>query len=199
MEEVSEREQRVNVGGRLGLLGVVLIVACLLVAACSGGSDGESTGTSLPGSDGSSEEAEEDVPQPDPVDITLTATLSGTQVSLEGTATVPDGARLLYDMRHPSLTDPTVCQTAGRSCYAVGTALVEEGRWSASVDVAAWPPGEVNVSASFQMVLRVEGEEQSSEIVDLYGEKGERIIGEMVVEGVEETFAIARTTIVIPG
>ncbi len=166
----------------------LLALFSLAAVACSSSTEDDPTATTI---------APEDLPQPDPVAITLAATLVGSQVNLSGTATVPDGAKVSYELRHPSLTDPAVCQVAGVSCLAVGAVPVTAGQWSATVDMAGWPAGTVSVWAGFQMNIGME-EGQPTEIIELYGEHGERIEGESVIQVGEDRHAEARTTIEVP-
>ncbi len=190
MEKATGRERRLTIGGRrrLGVAIAMLAFLVLTAVACSSGTSDDPPATTV---------APEDLPQPDPVAITLAATLAGDQVMLSGTATVPDGAKVSYELRHPSLTDPAVCQVAGVSCLAVGAVPVAAGQWSATVDMTGWPAGTVSVWAGFQMDIGME-EGQPTEIIELYGENGERITGESVIQVGEERHAEARTSIDLP-
>jgi hypothetical protein len=97
--------------------------------------------------------------------------IEGETLHLSGRATLPDSAWIIYAAHH--IEEP---QTRVR-----GYARVANERFSARADVPDWPPGEIAVDAHFQILLPER--EQPEAVVDLFGEKGERMTGGDVVEG----------------
>lgn len=105
------------------------------------------------------------------VEISVRAAVEGETLNLRGRATVPDGAWITYAAYHAEKPQTRV----------TGYARVADGRFSARADVSGWPPGEIAVDAHFQILLP--GREQPEAVVELFGEKGERMTGADVVEG----------------
>jgi hypothetical protein len=96
--------------------------------------------------------------------VTVAAAVDGQRVSVIGTATVPDGALIAYELLHLDEFEVTE-----------GHAEVSDGGFEFIADLAGWPAGEVEVWVAFQTILGTA--EQPQEVIDLYGEMGENISG----------------------
>jgi len=94
---------------------------------------------------------------------------------VEGTATVPDGALITYEVGDPSdvLADDEMA-------FAAGNAAVTDESFAFEVPVEGWPRGRVNVWVAFQTVVGLD--EQPAEVIELYGELGEHMEGDDVIE-----------------
>jgi hypothetical protein len=106
-----------------------------------------------------------------PVRMTLRAALETGKVRLSGTASVPDGAWIIY----------VVYRKAAPGTRANGFARVRGGRYAAVVDVRGWPPGRIAVDAHFQILLP--GRRQPAAVIERFGRMGERMTGPTVVKG----------------
>ncbi|MBI1181240.1 MAG: hypothetical protein GC201_11835 [Alphaproteobacteria bacterium] len=155
--------QRFDVFAPARICGVAL-AACLLLAACS--------------RSGAADTA---------VAIAVDAVLSGDTLSIDGKATVPDGAWIVYAAYR--VETPQTRET--------GYARVADGRFSATADVSGWPAGAIQVDAHFQTMLPAK--RQPPAVIERYGESGERMTGPSVVEGGESfRAAIASATVQKP-
>jgi hypothetical protein len=105
------------------------------------------------------------------VAITVQATLHGDRLRIRGTATVPDGALIIY---------AAYLAKAPRT-RKVGYARVSGQRYAAEVDVSRWPAGKIAVDAHFQ--IRLPARKQPADVVARYGANGERMTGPNVVRG----------------
>lgn len=111
-------------------------------------------------------------PTADPVAVTVTAApaAAGT-LELSGTATVPDGALIVYEVtQFPSddLADDRLAE---------GSAPVKGGRYTAAVDVADFHSGQADVWVAFQTIG------QPDEVTELYGDEGQQITGDVSEAG----------------
>jgi hypothetical protein len=120
-----------------------------------------------------------------PVQFTIHAALTDGKVRLTGTATVPDGAWIIY----------VVYRADAPLTRSRNFARVEDGRYAAAVDVSAWPPGKIAIDAHFQILLP--GRKQPDAVVARYGPNGERMVGPTVVKGGEGFRAAVVSTSVI--
>jgi len=125
-----------------------------------------------------------DTPPP-PVNMTLHAGLDGPKLTVEGDCSVPNGALIIYVAYLPKTPAKRI----------QGYAMVNHGHYKATIDVGAWPAGEIKVDADFQVYLQ--GLKQPDEVIALYGEKGERMTGPQVVQGGASFRAAATSTSVI--
>lgn len=121
------------------------------------------------------------------VAISVGAELDGGTLHIRGTATVPDHAWIIYG----------VYVVADPQRRIVGYAQVSEGRFAALADVTAWPAGEIEVDAHFQ--IRLPARKQPKSVIARYGPNGERMHGEAVVQGGGGfRAAVASTTVTKP-
>jgi hypothetical protein len=104
-----------------------------------------------------------------PVELTLSPRLSGRRLYIEGTATVPDGALIAFEV---TPVDPGVETVEG-------TTAVRDSAFSEVVELTGWPPGEMEVWVAFQTILGTDAS-QPDHILELYGPMGERMVGAQV-------------------
>lgn len=122
-----------------------------------------------------------------PVTISVRASLQGDSLRIRGTATVPDGAWIIYAAYRPD---------APRT-RATGYARVAHRRWAADVDVAGWPPGRIAVDAHFQILLP--RRKQPAAVIARYGPRGARMTGpDVVAGGAGFRAAVASTAVTKP-
>ncbi len=104
------------------------------------------------------------------VALTLTPTVRGSRLTLAGTTDLPDGAILIYEVRHERWS------AAGeRQWLRDGRMVVEDGAFSARVRLGSWPAGTLDAWIAFQTVLP-EGQ-QPEAMIALFGDLGQRIGG----------------------
>jgi hypothetical protein len=121
------------------------------------------------------------------VTISVQATLYGDMLRIRGTATVPDGALIIY---------AAYLAKAPRT-RMVGFARVSGQRYAAEVDVSRWPAGKIAVDAHFQ--IRLPGRKQPADVIARYGANGERMTGPKVVHGgLGFRAAVVSTSVVRP-
>ncbi|MFA9445328.1 hypothetical protein [Egicoccus sp. AB-alg6-2] len=101
------------------------------------------------------------------VAVTVSATVEDGAVTAEGTATVPDGALLAFELRHDETFE-----------VIDGYTEVQDGTYTFSQDLGDWPAGDVEVWVAFQTELV--GAEQPAEVRERYGENGEGMTGDQV-------------------
>jgi hypothetical protein len=106
------------------------------------------------------------------VSLTMTARQEQKHLLIEGRTDLPDGARIAWEV---SPSDPSVPN------HSDGLADVSGGRWSASVDVADWQSGNVEVWAAFQTILGTK-ETQMPDIITKFGPMGEKLTGPNVTQ-----------------
>jgi hypothetical protein len=104
-----------------------------------------------------------------PVELTLSPRLSGRRLYIEGTATVPDGALIAFEV---TPVDPGVETVEG-------TTAVRDSAFSEVVELTGWPPGEMEVWVAFQTILGSNGS-QPDRVLELYGPMGKRVVGAQV-------------------
>lgn len=105
------------------------------------------------------------------VHLTLSASLIGDLLTIEGTTDLPNRTILMYKVS-PVAPDPISTDA---------TVAVLDGRYAAQVDLSGWPSGTVEVWVGFQMFLS-NGQTQPQEVIERYGERGEYLYGENVTE-----------------
>jgi hypothetical protein len=105
------------------------------------------------------------------VALTLSAGLNGVVLNIQGTTNLPNRAVLLYK----------VSQVAPDPMTTDGTLAVLDGRYGTQVDLSGWPSGTIEVWVGFQPVFG-NSEKQPEEILERYGERGEYLYGENVIE-----------------
>lgn len=105
------------------------------------------------------------------VAISVHADVESGTLRVRGTATVPDGAWIMY----------AAYRAAAPQTRATGYTQVDDEEFAAQLDVSSWPTGELAVDVHFQMLLP--GRRQPDPVVARFGPNGERMIGENVIEG----------------
>ncbi len=104
------------------------------------------------------------------VELEASASVVDDVLIVEGSATVPDGARIDYQLDEPLADLPD------EAAFAGGNAIVSDESFTFEEPVTGLATDEVNVWISFQTPG------QPVEIVALYGEAGENIESDNVVE-----------------
>jgi peptidoglycan hydrolase-like protein with peptidoglycan-binding domain len=104
-----------------------------------------------------------------------TARRSGSTISVSGTATVPDGAFVAYE----------VVPARGGMSMKEGAARVQSGRFSFDTNVSGFPSGPVEVWVAFVTILGgpTYDAKQPNAVIDLYGGMGQNITGPDVTPG----------------
>ena len=105
------------------------------------------------------------------VHLTLSLGLQGRMLNIQGLTDLPDRAVLLYRVSH----------VAPDSRSTDGTLAVLDGGYATQVDLSDWPSGTVEVWVGFQPVFG-NSEQQPEEVIELYGERGEFLHGENVID-----------------
>ena len=99
--------------------------------------------------------------------MTPVVRLDGRALLVKGTANLPDGAVLDYQV-----------WDEGRAGHAVnGVATVQDGEFNFWTDLSGWPAGEASVNIRFAVGWDTT---QPQNVVDTYGGSGERMTGEQV-------------------
>lgn len=105
------------------------------------------------------------------VDLDAEARWEQRTLSVEGRATVPDGAVVSWQATHA--LHPSFCED--------GVAEVAGGRFAVTLDTSEWPRGGVELWLAFQTVPAT-GASQPDTVIARYGQKGEHMTGDQVVE-----------------
>ena len=105
------------------------------------------------------------------VNLTLSLGLQGSVLNIQGRTDLPNRAVLLYKVSH----------VAPDSRSTDGTLAVLNGEYATQVDLSGWPSGTVEVWVGFQPVFG-NSEQQPQEVIELYGERGEYLHGENVID-----------------
>lgn len=122
-----------------------------------------------------------------PVAISVRAVVEDDTLHIRGSATVPDGAWIIYAAYR--LEEPQRRVT--------GYAQVEDEQFAAQIAASRWPAGKISVDAHFQVMLPAR--KQPDSVIDRFGPNGERMTGKDVVEGGGSfRAAIASTSVVKP-
>jgi hypothetical protein len=106
-----------------------------------------------------------------PVSIAVHASVEGQTLRIRGTATVPDGAWIIY----------AAYRTSKPAMRDKGYAQVRDNRFTAAVDISRWPPGTITVDANFQTLLP--SRQQPRVVIERFGAQGSRMTGDDVVKG----------------
>lgn len=117
-------------------------------------------------------------PQTRRTDVVVTissATRSGSTISVSGTATVPDGAYVAYE----------VVPTRGGTAMREGAARIKDGKYSFTANAGSFPSGPVEVWVAFVTVLGgpTYDAKQPVSVLEFYGSMGENITGPNVTPG----------------
>lgn len=160
--------------GRIAVAAVLTLCACLALIAFAN-RDNPSNAPTLKVQDLATA-ATSLAPSPTPhggesVALSLNTGIIGTLLNIQGTTNLPNRAVLLY----------RVSQVAPDPIAIDGTVAVLDGRYAAQVDISGLPPGAIEVWIAFQPVFG-NNEKQPPEILERYGEMGEYLYGENVME-----------------
>lgn len=109
---------------------------------------------------------------PPAVELDFEPVIEGTVLKLSGTTNLPDGAIIVWDIS----PGPNYQGQFEFDMVKEGTAKVENGKWQASISLENMPKGEIEIWVGFQTIMR-ESEKQPPQIIEMYGEMGERITG----------------------
>lgn len=113
--------------------------------------------------------------------LTAEAEISGESLIISGTATVPDGALIAYEITDSAWREGGFDEDGNPlGQWIEGNVPVESGTYSTKVNTNEMSPGEIEIWLAFQTILS--GAEQPPEIVELYGSMGESITGPDVIE-----------------
>jgi hypothetical protein len=117
-----------------------------------------------------------------PVAIDADATIDGETLLLEGSANLPDGTILVVVVTHEQTSNPAACPSEPlERCTAKTDAEVEDGAFTAEVDIAEWPPGRIDVRVALELE-EGRNDDQPDRVIERYGENGERLRGDQVIE-----------------
>lgn len=105
------------------------------------------------------------------VDLDAEARWEQRALSVEGRATVPDGGVVSWQVTHA--LHPSFCED--------GVAEVADGRFAVTLDASEWPRGGVELWLAFQTVPAT-GASQPDAVIARYGQKGEHMTGDQVVD-----------------
>lgn len=106
-----------------------------------------------------------------PVAISVRAEFEGDMLHLGGGASVPDGAWIIY----------AAYRVAEPQRRVTGYTEIRDERFTAQANVSGWPLGEIAVDAHFQ--VRLPEREQPEAVITRFGQNGERMRGDDVVQG----------------
>ena len=128
------------------------------------------------------------------VALFASGSVEGDVLTVQGTATVPDGALVAYEVG-----DPTLDAAGDEDAFVIGEAVVNDKSFAFEVPIEGWSGESVNVWVAFQTLLGGQAQ-QPAEVIELYGTMGEHMKGDIAVtqtaEGqlrwVETEFAVAR-------
>lgn len=104
------------------------------------------------------------------VQLDAVAGWSGDTLVVNGHATVPDGARVSWEVTH----------TSHWEFQRDGASVVEGGQFGFTVHAGDWPKGSVEVWVGFQTALGATVH-QPEHVIALYGRDGEHMTGDQVV------------------
>jgi hypothetical protein len=103
--------------------------------------------------------------------LTLSTEIQGDVLNISGRTNLPNRAILLYK----------VGQVSAAPMSIDGTLAVLDGGYATQVDISGLPPGTIEVWVGFQTLL-IGNERQPEEVIERYGEAGENLHGENVIE-----------------
>ncbi|MCY4600720.1 MAG: hypothetical protein OXF27_12480 [Acidobacteria bacterium] len=124
----------------------------------------------MPGCSGESE------PPADPVELTVSHRSEWRVLWLEGETNLPDGAHLNYRVTHEAANSIPVAEWPATNLMDAGRSAVKDGAYWARINTFNWPPGMVRVVVQFPLPP------QPPDVVERYGELGERLSGEHVTD-----------------
>lgn len=106
-----------------------------------------------------------------PVHLTLNPYRQGSLLIVEGTTDLPNRTLLLYEVTEISAAPRTES----------GTMPVLDGRYARQVDITGWTADTIVVWVGFQTLLHG-SEQQPEEVIARFGEMGEFLYGDNVIE-----------------
>jgi hypothetical protein len=110
------------------------------------------------------------------VTLTTSARVVGRTLYIQGTTDLPDSAVIEWELRHESMNTRRDIPLSRMATE--GHTVVRNRHYSISVDLSAWPSGQVEVWVAFQPLSY--GTRQPACVNQLYGRNGERIEGDNV-------------------
>jgi hypothetical protein len=140
-----------------------------------------------------------------PVALTITPSVSGRTLVIDGQTDLPDGALISYELLHdlryrelyPDETGPPPSFAADEHAtpqILSGSMKVADGRFNGTASLADWPPGTVHVSVYFDP-----DPEQPSDVRAKYGGNNEHLGGTNVVQDSDGLrSAVAKATVSLP-
>ena len=115
-------------------------------------------------------------PRADPVELTVRHRSEWRVLWLEGETNLPDGAHLNYRVTHEAANSIPVAEWPATNLMDAGRSAVKDGAYWARINTFNWPPGMVRVVVQFPLPP------QPPDVVERYGELGERLSGEHVTD-----------------
>ncbi|MBS3908530.1 MAG: hypothetical protein KGZ93_02695 [Actinobacteria bacterium] len=152
---------------------IPLIISLLIMAGCAD-SPVKQEQTEATVKQKSSQETQKETAKPAPVELAMSAAIEGDTLFIKGTANLPDGAVLSYDIRHEGLATRT--DVPLENLQMEGTVEVKTGAWTIMQPLTGWPKGELELWVAFMIVPGAV--DQPKEISNIYGETGENIKGD---------------------
>lgn len=110
------------------------------------------------------------------VSITVNHRLQRGTLWIEGTTDLPTGAELTYTVRHEMANTVPVDEWPATNLVESGRAVVQDGQFWGRGSTNNWPAGQVTVLIQFPLPP------QPEEVIARYGEFGEKLTGENVVD-----------------
>ena len=120
--------------------------------------------------------AETVAPPAEPVELTVRHRSEWRVLWLEGETNLPDGAHLNYRVTHEAANTIPVAEWPATNLMEAGRSAVTGGTYWARINTFNWPRGNVRVVVQFPLPP------QPPEVVERYGEHGERLAGEHVTD-----------------
>lgn len=157
------------------------IAATLTLAACGSSIDdttttGEAADTTVEATTERADVAEDpttttaDANEKQLIQLAMTPTLDGRNLTITGTTNIPDGDVVQWDLATVAFDTDGTCDGDYDTCTRFENMTVENGTFSATIDLTAWAPGDVIVWVGFAPVASG----TSDQAKDLYG-NGEMI------------------------
>ena len=127
---------------------------------------------------------------PTMVNLTMEASMEGDALAIEGTADLPDGALVGYEVRHDRL--PWDTETPEWMLFTEGIIEVLDGTFETVVDTSLLDSGRFEVYVAFRPDLPG-GIRQPTPIREQFGEQGEKLHGpNVVLDGNQRSIRVTR-------
>jgi hypothetical protein len=106
----------------------------------------------------------EDTVEPAPVELTMSLAVEGEQLTIKGTANVPDGALIFWEVFHEKQYSATreEIETLPEELFFRDVVEVKDGAWEVAQMLTDWPKGDVRISAAFSTVLVALADEETA-------------------------------------